>query len=108
MAAVKATSFTQVATTDELPPGVMRKVVVDSTEVLLANLDGKYYAIANLCTHHGGPLDESTLRSPEVECPWHGSRFDLRTGMVTHGPAVSSEPSYEVRIEGNKVLIRPK
>ena len=108
MVAVKATTFTKVATTDEVPPGVMRKVTVDGVDVVLANADGKYYAIGDVCTHEGGPLDEGTFHGNEVECPWHGSRFDLRSGEVTQGPADTPVPGFEVMVEGNIILIRAK
>ena len=76
--------------------------------MLLANVDGHYYAIGNLCTHEEGPLDEGRLEGHEVECPWHGSRFDLRTGAVAEGPADTPEPSYEVKVEGESIFIRAK
>lgn len=96
------------ASTSEIPPGIMKKVMYEDKEVLLANIDGKYYAIGNVCTHVGGPLDEGVLEGSEVECPWHGSRFDLRTGEVRHGPAQSPETGYEVKVEGSDLLLRPK
>lgn len=81
---------------------------MDGREVVLANVDGTYYALGNLCTHAEGPLDEGTLRHYEVECPWHGSRFDLRTGAVTQGPADAAEPSFEIKVEGTSILLRAK
>jgi nitrite reductase/ring-hydroxylating ferredoxin subunit len=106
MSSVKAEGYTRVASTDEMPPGVTRKVAVEGRDVLLANIDGNYYAIGNLCTHEEGPLDEGMVYNHEVECPWHGSRFDLRTGEVTQGPAGRPEQSYEVRVEGKDILIK--
>ncbi len=108
MTTVNATEFVTVASTDEIPPGVMRKVSLADKDVVLANVDGKYYAIGNVCTHEEGPLDEGILDKYEIECPWHSSRFDLRTGAVTQGPADTSEPSYEIMVEGNSIRIRPK
>ncbi len=86
----------------------MRKVSLADKDVVLANVDGKYYAIGNVCTHEEGPLDEGILEKYEIECPWHSSRFDLRTGAVTQGPADTPEPRYEIRVEGNSIRIRPK
>ncbi len=108
MSAAKTEGYTRVASTDEIPPGVARKVDLAGTDVLLANVDGSYYAIRNECTHVGGPLDEGRRYHFEVECPWHGSRFDLRTGSVTRGPARLPEPSYDVKLDGKNILIRPK
>jgi len=100
--------FVKVATTPEVTPGVMKMVQVAGQEVCLANLEGKYYAIRNVCTHEGGPLDHGRLEEYEVECPWHGSRFNIRTGQVMLGPASIPEPVYEVKLEGTNILIRPK
>jgi len=69
---------------------------------------GKFYAIGNVCTHVGGPLDKGRLDSHEVECPLHGSRFDVTTGQVKRGPAARPEPVYEVKVEGSEVKLRPK
>ena len=100
--------FVTVSTTLEVPPGVMKMVQVAGQEVCLANVDGKCYAIGNVCTHEEGPLDQGRLEEYEVECPWHGSRFNIRTGQVMLGPASSPEPVYEVKLEGTNILIRPK
>ena len=54
-----------------------------------------YYAIENICTHLGGPLNEGTLESYEVECPWHGSKYDVTTGEPTKSPARQAVPVYE-------------
>ena len=108
MSTVKTAEFSRVASTSEIPPGIMRKVTVDGQDVVLANVDGKYFAIGDVCTHQEGPLDAGTLDSYEVECPWHGSRFDLRTGTVKEGPAGNPEPTYEVRIDGENILVRAK
>ena len=100
--------FVKVSSTLEVPPGVMKMVQVAGQEVCLANVDGKCYAIGNVCTHEEGPLHQGRLEEYEVECPWHGSRFNIRTGQVMLGPASSPEPVYEVKLEGTNILIRPK
>ena len=86
----------------------MKRVTLGTQQVLLANIDGKYYAIGSVCTHMGGPLDRGKLDGHEVECPWHGSRFDVTTGAVKRGPAARPEPSYEVKIEGQDIKLRPR
>ena len=106
MSTVKTEGYTRVASTDEMPPGVTRRVTVEDRDVLLANVDGNYFAIGNTCTHEEGPLDEGHLTGCEVECPWHGSHFDLRTGEVKQGPADRPEPRYEVRVEGKNIFIK--
>ncbi len=86
----------------------MKKVMLGGQQVLLANVKGKFYAIGNVCTHVGGPLDKGRLDSHEVECPLHGSRFNVTTGQVKRGPAARPEPVYEVKVEGSEVKLRPK
>src|SRR5437879_11431094 len=108
MSTHKTDENTRDASTSEIPPDIMMKVTVDGQDVVLANVDGKYFAIGDVCTHQEGPLDEGTLDNYEVECPWHGSRFDLRTGAVKEGPAGNPEPTYEVRIDGENILVRAK
>jgi glycine betaine catabolism B len=57
-------------------------------------------------TTNGGPLAEGKLEGYEVQCPWHGSKFDIRSGKVTRPPAMRPEPKYEVKVEGNNILIK--
>lgn len=100
--------FVRVGSTSDIPEGKMKKVVVGSLQVLVANVKGKYYAIGNVCTHFGGPLDQGVLAGQEVQCPWHGSHFDLTNGQVKRGPATKPEPVYEIKVEQNNVLVRAK
>ena len=100
--------FVRVASTSEIHEGKMRKVIVGSQQVLVANVKGKYYAIGNVCTHLGGPLDKGILEGHEVECPLHRSHFDVTTGQVKRGPATRPELVYDVKIESGAILVRPK
>jgi glycine betaine catabolism B len=98
--------FVKVAETKDIQPANMKAVEVAGEKVCLANVEGKYYAIGNICTHVGGPLNEGTLEGYEIECPWHGSKFDVRTGKVRRPPANKPELTYEVKVEGNDILVR--
>ncbi|MFL6440629.1 MAG: Rieske 2Fe-2S domain-containing protein [Nitrososphaeraceae archaeon] len=98
--------FVQVADTKDIPSSKMKEVQVDGENICVANVDGKYYAIGSICTHEGGPLADGTLEGYEVECPWHQSKFDVRTGEVTSPPANEPEPAYEVKVDGNNILIK--
>ena len=101
--------FVKVAETKDIQPTNMKTVEVAGEKICLANVEGKNYAIGNICTHRGGPLADGTLEGYEVECPWHGSKFDIRTGKVTRPPAKTPEPTHEVKIvDGNDILIRKK
>jgi len=104
--------YTKVATKDELPSNKMIMVVVDGKEVLLANVDGSYYAIANKCTHLGGSLSKGSLDGSIVTCPKHGARFDVKTGKSVADAKigfmkmrVKNEENYTVKIEGTDILV---
>ena len=98
--------FVKVAETKDIQPSTMKAVDLASEKVCIVNVEGNYYAIGNACTHVGGPLDEGTLEGYEVECPWHGSKFDVRTGEPTKPPARQAVPKYEVKVEDNNILVR--
>src|SRR5207253_10706927 len=100
--------FRRVASESGIPPGILSKVTVEGMDEVLANVEVKYFAIGDVCTHQDGPLGEGILENYEVECPWHGSRFDLRTGAVKEGPAGNPDPTYEVRIDGENILVRAR
>jgi glycine betaine catabolism B len=98
--------FVKVAETKDVQASQMIAVEVNGEKVCIANVEGRYYAIGNVCTHMGGPLAEGKLEEHVVQCPWHGSRFDIRTGEVVRPPAIRPEPTYEVKEENNNILIK--
>jgi nitrite reductase/ring-hydroxylating ferredoxin subunit len=98
--------FVKVAETKDIQPSKMKAAEVDGEKVCVANVEGKYYAIGNVCTHLGGPLAEGKLEGYEVQCPWHGSKFDIRSGKVTRPPAMRSEPTYEIKVEDDSILAK--
>jgi glycine betaine catabolism B len=98
--------FVKVAETKDIQASQMMAVDVDGEKVCLSNVNGQYYAIGNICTHMGGPLVEGKLEEYIVQCPWHGSRFDIRSGEVVRPPAMRPEPKYEVKVENNNILIK--
>jgi len=83
----------------------MKVVTVGGISIALCNVDGKLYAIEDICTHDDGPLGEGTLDGKEVECPRHGARFDVRTGAVTRMPAVAPVRTFPVTVEGDSVFV---
>jgi 3-phenylpropionate/trans-cinnamate dioxygenase ferredoxin subunit len=104
--------YTKVADKNELMPNTMKLVIVGDKEVLLANLGGAYYAIANKCTHLGGSLVKGTLEGGIVTCPKHKAQFDVKTGEALAEAKigfikmkVKDEASYEVKIDGDNILI---
>ena len=100
--------FVKVADTKDIPRSQMKEVEVGGENICIVNVEGKYFAIGSVCTHEGGPLADGTLEGYEVECPWHGSKFDVRTGEVTNPPADTPEPVYEVKVEDNNILVKKR
>ncbi len=99
--------FVKVAGTSDLSDGEMVLVEVGDERILLSKVEGSFYAIGEECTHAEGPLSEGYVEDGEVECPWHGSRFDLKTGENTNPPAAEPLTRYAVRVEGNDILVGP-
>src|SRR5215211_5598838 len=108
MICVLSEDFVKVANTKDIQPSQMKEVEVNGENICVVNVEGKYYAIGSICTHEGGPLADGTLEGYEVECPWHNSKFDVRTGEVTSPPASEPEPAYQVKVDGSSILIKKK
>lgn len=83
------------------------RVDVAGTVVVVARVAGEVYAFQEYCTHRYGPLSEGAFENCEVVCPWHGSRFDVRTGKVTSGPAKVDLRTFRVEIRAEKIWIKP-
>ena len=83
--------------------GVM--VELQGKKIAIFNVDETFYAVDDTCTHVGGPLSEGELEGASVTCPLHGATFDVKTGGVNGPPASDDVRSYEVRIEGEDVLV---
>lgn len=94
-----------VAKRDDIPPGSTKRVVVDGTAILICNVDDTFYAIEDVCTHDGGPLDEGELQGCRIMCPRHGALFDVTSGAALTLPAVVPLETYAVRTEGDDVLV---
>lgn len=97
--------FVKVAETSEIPPGRLKLVDVRGERVAVANVGGSFFAFSDECTHDGGPLSEGDLDGEVVTCPWHFSRFNVRTGEIVESPAEEVVQTYETRVDGDAVLI---
>jgi 3-phenylpropionate/trans-cinnamate dioxygenase ferredoxin subunit len=100
--------FQRVCRVSDVPEGGKRVVEVGDRLVAVFHVDGKFWAIDDLCTHDGGPLAEGQLEGYAIACPRHGARFDIRTGRVLSMPATQDTPAHEVKVEGDDVLVRIK
>ena len=103
-------SFATVAKLDDIPDGGIKQVVAHGDLVGLYRVGGDVYAINDICTHEETELSEGEfdVDDMEVECPLHGSRFDVRSGAVRILPATKPVATYPVKIEGDLVLVGPK
>lgn len=90
----------------ELLDGEHREVQVGGVPVLLYRSAGQVWALANTCTHMGGPLDQGSIDDGCVTCPWHGSIFRFADGGVVRGPARTPQPRYDTRVSGGRIEIR--
>ena len=95
-----------VANVTELAAGTMTWVAVDRERVLLANVDGTFYALQDACGHRQAALSRGTLRGHVIECPLHFAEFDVRTGKLLNGPISVDVPTYEVLIDGDIVYVK--
>ena len=98
--------FVPVAKASELLPGQMKWVAVDGERRVLANVEGTYYAISDVCGHRNAPLSRGKLQGYLIECPLHFAQFDVRTGELVNGPVSTAVPIYEVRVEGNIIYVK--
>ena len=80
----------------------MREVQVNGQNICLANINGKYFAMNNTCSHERGRLADGKLERYEVECPWHGSKFDVMSGEPTK---LSERTSFQIAIRNFHRLI---
>ena len=97
-------NFVRVASTSDLKPGENKVVEVNGEQVALFNVDGEFFAINNTCLHRGGPLGEGFLEGDVVTCPWHGWRYNVKTGSNLMVPNQKVD-AYQVKTEGNDVLV---
>ena len=97
--------FTKVTKTDDIEPGKVKVYEVASKKIAICNVDGTFYAIDDICTHDGGPLDQGELLDGQIECPRHGALFDVKTGRALTLPAVAPVKSYAVQVDGGDIKV---
>jgi 3-phenylpropionate/trans-cinnamate dioxygenase ferredoxin component len=97
--------FIEVAKMPELRESGAIAVEVEGKNIALVRLQGAVYALADSCPHEAGRLSEGQILGEEIECPWHRSCFNVKTGRVTRDPATEDVATYKVRIVGDAVEI---
>ena len=101
------TEIVSVCPLEELAVGALRLVEWEDLEILVANCGGTIHAIENRCSHDDGPLNEGELDESActVECPRHGSVFDLRSGRALCLPAYEPVDTFPVRVQNGEILL---
>ena len=99
-------NFVKVANKNDFPPGTAKTVSANNKVIAVFNIDGKYYAINDECSHAAGPLSEGEVNGTTVTCPLHGASFDVTTGAVLGEPANEGVESFKVLVEGDDIKIQ--
>lgn len=95
----------------DVSPGGLKHVQVSGKDLVIANVDGKYFAMDNWCTHEEGNLSEGDLNENVLTCPEHGAQFDVTTGLVAAGPdgdspdTIKPEKTYKVTMQGSELMV---
>src|ERR1051326_1715365 len=95
--------FVAVAKTGDVPLGGMTVVAIDRERIMLANVEGQFFAMRDMCGHRNAPLSRGRLEGCIVECPLHFAQFDVRTGRLIDGPISADVPVYEVRRKSTRL-----
>jgi len=95
-------TFIEIAKVSEIPVGSMKGENIGGKDILIANYEGRYFAIGVICTQAGGTLARGIL---DVTCPVHGSTFDVTTGNRISCPAKQNERKYDLKVEGTVIKI---
>ncbi|HEV2098460.1 MAG TPA: non-heme iron oxygenase ferredoxin subunit [Stellaceae bacterium] len=98
--------FVAVALVSDLASGEMKFAAVEGERIVLANVDGSFYALRDVCGHRSAPLSRGRLEGCLIECPLHFAQFDIRNGKFVDGPISADVPAYEVIVEGDTVYAK--
>jgi nitrite reductase/ring-hydroxylating ferredoxin subunit/uncharacterized membrane protein len=101
-------NWTAVLDESELPEDRPKRVTSGTTDLFLLRSGDRILALANRCTHRGGPLHKGRVEDGRVTCPWHLSTFSLEDGTVLRGPATAPQPAYQARVEGGRIEVRAR
>ncbi|WP_304450923.1 non-heme iron oxygenase ferredoxin subunit [Nocardiopsis sp. YSL2] len=98
--------WVKVAALDEIPDdGALAVEVDDATPIALVRTEGEVFAVRDVCSHAEVRLSEGEVEDGTIECWLHGSCFDLRSGAAINPPATQPVPTYDVKIDGDDVLV---
>jgi 3-phenylpropionate/trans-cinnamate dioxygenase ferredoxin subunit len=97
--------FVAIGAAADLPNGERLFIEIDSLAIVVFNIAGQFFALADVCSHDDGPLGDGDLEGFEVTCPRHGASFDVRTGKVLSLPAIVDIPAYPTRVMDGQIEI---
>ncbi len=100
--------FVRVASTSSVPSGSLKAVSIGHEQMVLANVDGKYYAMGSVCTHAQCDLSEGTLEGETIICSGHDAEWDLRSGQAKFQVPLPPEPLFDVKVDGSDILLRKR
>ena len=102
----------EVADVADIPTGTHKRVLAGGEKILLANVDGAFYALSDRCTHMGGSLSGGRMQDGRIVCPSHGAAFDIRTGRNVGSARIlflKTKPadvrSFRVELKGTRVFV---
>ena len=97
--------FIPVCATDDVAEGQMKKIRTAQGDILLANVDGGFHAVADLCSHEEVSLYLGCLRGKTIECSLHSGTFDVTTGKALSDPAEKDLETFQTRVENGEVFL---
>jgi 3-phenylpropionate/trans-cinnamate dioxygenase ferredoxin subunit len=97
--------YFEIAPASELPNGERLFVEIEGRSLVIFNIAGQFFSIADICSHDDGPVGEGDIEGYNITCPRHGAGFDVRTGKVTQMPAVVDIPAYPVKVEDGMIQV---
>lgn len=95
----------KIGRTEDFPSGQGKVVDVNGKSIAVFNIDGFFFALDNTCLHRGGPIGDGEVEGTSVTCPWHGWRYDIKTGQTSFNPDFKLN-TYEVTVEGEEISIQ--
>ncbi len=99
-------AWVRVSAATAVPPGAIKAVQTGGERIVLANVDGDFFALEDRCSHQDFPLSSGELEGNRLECIFHGATFDVRTGRSTRLPAVRPVRTFPVEVRDGEVYLR--
>ena len=100
--------FVRAASASQAKPGSLLTVEVEGESVLIANIDGAFYAMGAICTHKEWDLSEGSVDGFRITCAGHGAVWDVRSGKAEFDEPLDDEPLYDVKEDGGQLYVRKR